>query len=829
MSLQPRGYTTNTGIDTIDLDAHISQMEIAPSPSGPCQEEVATGLPSYAADFALLHLHKTMVLYSSATLQCQGHHYPEVSMELSLLHQQASSLIRAGSEMLLVGGVEDAQVFFDTSHALIMKMSACTKMEKMQSLERALAQSLERALAQTTSPDHDPSTSCQSWPASPPDIYDSEVAPRLLMKPIFPTSNLFDSCTQAIAPCGTNINSLLLEIVVIHNKGLVFQTKGQSLEAVQMYEFVSQSSQWMFELLSSRQHQGQCSTQLAVAALAMRSCNNLGVAHFISNNISHAECYFTLSVRFARQIASLSMEYAAEYATALSNLCRVQWRTLDRSSDLVLQNLETVQAVRTTALGCGHPDTAASVFNTAMALYARQDRTNASRRLLHYLALASSLSRRSFDDRFHDEAKLDIVPALILLLLIQNENEDNELSRELVRGLRILQEKRQRGSSPDVASVLNYVGTMLFHQEQFEHALVFFLEELQLEDKAPLLARATECSSSSPSVVSVTCNNIGRITQELGRFDEAVHYYKRSLEHWYGEELNLSSLNVKEQIEATNRKITACNNHSTIVNLYSTVWYNLGLILDKLCSYDEAMVAFEMALALRQALVGRNHPDIACLLYNIGVLQMENKRLVDASASLSKAITIRRAGISGQLSDLYLIKTLEKLSKLHQKAGNIPKALDSLQEMISLQETTPELDEISREEAMGVALASISDLQLTLNQLDASAESAARSVQKLHGVLQTMASNSGSKQCFGPHSNDRTTVVEHLISSLLLLGSIYHELCDPLQAQSAMVQAKQLAFASKEEWNGQSGEPSSLHAICEVTTLLSQSCAAAQA
>ena len=60
------------------------------------------------------------------------------------------------------------------------------------------------------------------------------------------------------------------------------------------------------------------------------------------------------------------------------------------------------------------------------------------------------------------------------------------------------------------------------------------------------------------------------------------------------------------------------------MNLYSTVWYNLGLIHDKMGAFTDAIRAFHMSLKLRRAMLGKDHPDVACLLYNIGVLQMEH-------------------------------------------------------------------------------------------------------------------------------------------------------------------------------------------------------------
>jgi tetratricopeptide (TPR) repeat protein len=133
-------------------------------------------------------------------------------------------------------------------------------------------------------------------------------------------------------------------------------------------------------------------------------------------------------------------------------------------------------------------------------------------RYLHVTALHSQKSV--------DESELDPIPALVYILLIKNEDkEDDPMAQELVRGLRTLQENRTDlgPHDPVVASVLNYIGTILFHQHDFDHALLFFQEELRLEEA--LVEGSTDVS------VAVTCNNLGRILQEQQRLPEAILLY----------------------------------------------------------------------------------------------------------------------------------------------------------------------------------------------------------------------------------------------------------------------------------------------------------------
>ena len=177
--------------------------------------------------------------------------------------------------------------------------------------------------------------------------------------------------------------------------------------------------------------------------------------------------------------------------------------------------------IRFDILGWENVDTASAHYNLGVAEYARGTTEQAVSHLDQYLNVAAR--------KDNETTELDPIPALIYILLIKNEGKENSMSQELVRGLRTLQDKRQDlgPENTEVASVLNFVGTLLFHQHAYDDALLFFQEELRLEES---LSTETEDVS-----VSVTCNNIGRILQELGKLTDAIPYYERALKAEYGD------------------------------------------------------------------------------------------------------------------------------------------------------------------------------------------------------------------------------------------------------------------------------------------------------
>lgn len=678
------------------------------------------------------------------------------------------SLIEVSSDLSTKGGNdEEAMSLLDTAFHLLRTPSVDVCSVAAKQVQFAHQRSLSQDSEQKES--------------LAPDMYqedECDVGPRVL-------------CTPVRADAATCLNNdlALLESFVVFNKAALLDSACQQEESKHLYQLIVCSVQTALQLTFN----GPTNKLLE---LGMRAHNNLGKIHYDEGDEEMALGYFEASVLFARQLSSLTRDYRLEYATVLSNWCRVNWMRGDISDNLYT-GLRDVLRIRSSLLSWDHADVAAAHYNVGVAEYARQRSQKACSHLRQYLTVAN---HRNQDDK---ERVLDTMPALIHILLIENEGKDDSVSVELVRGLRTLQDKRQdQGpNSSDVASVLNFIGTLLFHKEDFDKALLFFHEELRLEE---ILAEMNEGIS-----VSVTCNNIGRILQELSRSHEAIEYYRRALKAEYGDISQCSA--VKGSTAAKVSKATSIvKDGSPDANLFSTVWYNLGLIHDKLGSYADAICAFEMSLELRKAMLGRDHPDIACLLYNIGVLQMEQQLLNEASLSFREALRIRRVAATGQLNDQQVVNTLEKLASLHKAKGNISGALEASGEILRIQEASSAYDPATRSKEMGIMLRSIAELHHAIGDCDSAVETAKESVRKLQSVIEMHDTNS----------------VMNLVSALLLVGSLYHELYESVKACAVFQQA---ATILEQATTGFRTRPASLTALMEVTRMLANAHCAPQA
>jgi tetratricopeptide (TPR) repeat protein len=588
----------------------------------------------------------------------------------------------------------------------------------------------------------------------------------------------------------------------------------------------------------------------------MRVHNNLGLLAYAEGDDIAAHIQFQASLLFSKELlatttttnttaTTTTTDYRLEHATILSNWCRVTWmkgcctRTTIGDDEALYAGLQEILAIRSTLLAWDDADLAASHYNLAAAEYARQNTTQAVYHLKKYLAVAAH-RRQNHHHHYHHTATtttraasssadpqqqqqqqqlLDPIPALIYLLLLENENQDNCMSQELVRGLYALQDKCQDEGqeSLEVANVLNFIGTLLFHKKDLHNALLFFEEELRVEDKVFGTGKKkgegeeTGAGGVGDMSVSVTCNNIGRICQDLGRCDEALHYYERALQQPHQPE---------------NQRRPAQDLGQPTANLYSTVWYNMGLIHDRRGAHAQAIAAFGNSLELRKSFLSQDHPDIACIYFNIGVLQMEQDKLDDASISLKQALKSRASSVAAanKLDDQRVIKTFEKLAIMFKTKGNMQAAIDALVAVLRVLQVTKEFDTMTRIKDMALVLRSMSELYHATGDMSMALAAAQDSVRHLDFVYQ------GYNIGILVPSNDKLANIEQLVASILLVGSLYHEMCEPLKAQLVFHQAVACLETTIATYQHlRQSLPSSLHALQEVTGILASPQCAPQA
>lgn len=653
----------------------------------------------------------------------------------------------------------------------------------------------------------------------------------------------------------------VLQLMIAYNQALVYHASNNYPLASQLYKFITGT-------IGTYMASGSANATLT--HLAMRAHNNLGQIEYSERSEEYAQIEFENALAYARHhynrsqatissvISTVTIQInpvttlpdqQLEIATVLSNWCRTRWM-MGHSDQTVYNAMNDVLQIRSTHLRADHPDIAVAHFNVGRFDYTRHSNEKALKHFLQYMRIASSTFQESISERqiesTNEKDALDPIQGLIYVLQIQNEGKDDEVSTDLVWGLRTLQDKRQDLGliHSDVASVLNYIGTLLFRRRELDYALCFFAQELRVEEQLKSQSGNKPVDVDEDVSISVTCNNIGRILQELGRYQEAKYYYQRSL----GEEIAGKVCNTQKKTSTVSKKVSedvemsddedfddidgVSDIPAAAMNLYSTVWYNLGLIHDKMGAFKEAIRSFRMSLKLRRAMLGHEHSDVSCLYYNIGVLQMEQKLLSEATESFKQALAYRHVAGKGQLNDLHVIKTLQKLAKMLKSKGNLKEALNSYNDVLSVLSTSNDLDHRVRSIKMAIVMRDIADLEQAQGNLKVALEHALGSVDLFRDVR---TSNSDDAMEIDTCEEGRSYVEEEA-SSLHLVGSLQHELCEPLEAQKAFTEAARLVHsglntlsAASTNLNDTTTLAATLLPLLEVSTILSNSSCAPEA
>ena len=607
--------------------------------------------------------------------------------------------------------------------------------------------------------------------ASPPDTYfegECDNGPRLIKSPLH------------LDQSGDGIHEdNFLHLTVLFNTSLALHSNSYLEEAMESYTECTR----LLDLLLNKPDVSNFIGRLSHFGMILY--NNIGHLFYCAGNEEAAESHFAQSLQWAQKSTLGDKCFQLHRATSLSNHARTKWMlgTIDEET---YEQCKNVLHLRAALLPADHVDVISARYNIGIMAYALNDKVIATEHLRAYLSAASITSKENI---------LDPIPAISYIILMQNEENDDALSYELVRAIRALQDKREDLGSEhaEVASLLNYIGTILFHRRELESAILFYKEELKLEETL---------ESNTPGLsVSVTYNNIGRILQELGQLPEAIGCYRQALKS------ELTSRGSGYIIAAS-----LAEDHSHLhldptvsdatKNLVSTIWYNMGLIYDRMGSRPEAISAFQISLEMRRILLGHDHPDVACLWFNIGTLEMEQHQMEKAELALHEALRIQRLG--GFVDDQeHSINSLQKLSAVQKARGDICGALSTFHEMSIIQET------MSNTCAFGVTLRSIADLYHAQGDLQQALKFASQSCDAIH-------------KCYNhdsPISNSLTTMTEELSTSLLLMGSILHESSEPIQANEIYLKAWKFLEAASIRSGGFLSP--SLEALKDVSRVLS--------
>ena len=208
--------------------------------------------------------------------------------------------------------------------------------------------------------------------------------------------------------------------------------------------------------------------------------------------------------------------------------------------------------------------------------------------------------------------------------------------------------------SQNLAPLYAQVGAA--YKDRFQAGECVDREQEVARSKA-LLKKAIDLQTEQPQPLATSLNNLARLYELMGRYEEALPLYQRSLsirEEQLGanhpdtaQSLNNLALlydsmgRYEEALPLYQRSLSireeqlGANHPDTAQSLN-----NLALLYDSMGRYEEALPLFQRSLSIWEEQLGTNHPNTASSLFNLAVLYHQIQRPTDALTTLQRAIKI---------------------------------------------------------------------------------------------------------------------------------------------------------------------------------------------
>ncbi|MCX4246041.1 serine/threonine-protein kinase [Paraliomyxa miuraensis] len=114
--------------------------------------------------------------------------------------------------------------------------------------------------------------------------------------------------------------------------------------------------------------------------------------------------------------------------------------------------------------------------------------------------------------------------------------------------------------------------------------------------------------------------------------------------------------------------------------------HNMGNVLRQQGKLDEALSHLQRALAIREQTLGPGHPDIASPLTTIGAVLDEQGHKQDALLHLQRALAIREQALGASHPDV--ATSLNNIGIMYKQQGKLPEALESFERALTILEAS---------------------------------------------------------------------------------------------------------------------------------------------
>ena len=187
-------------------------------------------------------------------------------------------------------------------------------------------------------------------------------------------------------------------------------------------------------------------------------------------------------------------------------------------------------------------------------------------------------------------------------------------------------------------------------------------------------------------------NQLGMMASDLGQYEEAIGYYKKSIRikekqnpcdhHGLAKSYNnignlYSSMGDYPKALSSHKEALAIKQQSlppTHPDLASS-YGNIGLVYDSMGDYPKALLSHKEALVIRQQSLPPTHPDLASSYGNIGLVYDSMGDYPKALSSYEKTLAIQQQSLPRTHPDL--ANSYNNIGSVYSSMGDYPKALSS--------------------------------------------------------------------------------------------------------------------------------------------------------
>jgi tetratricopeptide (TPR) repeat protein len=472
-------------------------------------------------------------------------------------------------------------------------------------------------------------------------------------------------------------------IRIHHNRGYCLYQLGQMKESFAAYQEALSLITEKFE--QKQQFDRKVSLLYREYQALSENCIAVLVLYKKSSETSNSATAMALFTRSLSTLEDIFGKNAKHVGTIWNNIGRLHYQ--DGNYADALEAYKRSLHIRCKQRDSNSLDVAATTCNAAQAYHRCGDYDKAIDHYLHFLSIA---------EPHFGSYHCDVACIYNRMAELYHTKKVDHVKSKFWYMKALTSFKLTFGAShPIVATVLSQLGNLLSDMKNYEEALVYHSEALEIKQSLYLW--------NDPHITAAL-TSIAQVYYKLGYFMETLVLYDQihlmqiavhgnhSLEvaatlasiaqiHYHKQNYD-SSFELYQQVLTIQRCHHGENGSTALANTLSM----MGLVLFQKGELDLAKTCFVDSLRISLPLLGPNNSDIAIIWYNLASIHLKCGDEESASQLYSESLRIERLAFNVSDETTYGITvTLQHLAVVHQRNGDYELAAKYLSEALNFE------------------------------------------------------------------------------------------------------------------------------------------------